>query len=485
MILTLYYRNLMIQQKMIKKMISQYLNSIGPSFIHEEDDKKELPPPSCSDVKPQYVHHLALQPPPEVSHSIPKHEDVKQRCVKFTVACLLLLLLVVGILLVYYFSSTCVHGMQCGDGSCVWETQWCDGVTDCPAGQDEDNCVRLHGSGFLLQIYSTQSKDWRTVCSHGWTDQQGSTSCQSIGYSRGTYFKSGQQQTDSDGRFLIVKSDFNPQVSILQQLHTSNMCPNNSVVTLHCTDCGHGVNSSKASRAQQASVGSWPWHVSLQVVGSHRCGGALISPYWIVTAAHCVNGVSSPADWAVYAGIVDPSSTLFSPAYSVSGIIVHEGFNSLTRSDDIALLRLSKPLDIKASSNIGPVCLPNVGLNVTVPENGWITQFGHQVNGGSGSSYLMEAQVSLIDAAECNHSTAYIGRISQDMFCATETDAGARLCYTDSGGPLVSLMDGLWWLVGDNILGGHCTGKNKPGVYGNITQSLGWIYQQMKKHQND
>lgn len=50
----------------------QYLNS-GPSFIHE-DDKKKIPPPSCSDIKPQYVHHLALQPPPEISHSISKHE---------------------------------------------------------------------------------------------------------------------------------------------------------------------------------------------------------------------------------------------------------------------------------------------------------------------------------------------------------------------------------------------------------------------------
>ena len=44
--------------------------------------------------------------------------------------------------------------------------------------------VRLHGSSFLLQIYWTPTKDWRTVCSHGWSDQQGRASCQDIGYSR-------------------------------------------------------------------------------------------------------------------------------------------------------------------------------------------------------------------------------------------------------------------------------------------------------------
>uniref|UniRef100_A0A672YCN1 Peptidase S1 domain-containing protein n=1 Tax=Sphaeramia orbicularis TaxID=375764 RepID=A0A672YCN1_9TELE len=54
------------------------------------------------------------------------------------------------------------------------------------------------------------------------------------------------------------------------------------------TDCGSGLNSSRALGAQQAAPGSWPWQVSLQVDGSHRCGGAIISPYWIVTAAHCV-----------------------------------------------------------------------------------------------------------------------------------------------------------------------------------------------------
>ncbi|XP_070762161.1 transmembrane protease serine 2-like [Enoplosus armatus] len=380
-----------------------YLDS-GPSFIRE-DDKRKLPPPSQSDVKPQYVHHLALKPPPEISHSIPKHK----------------------------VSSACAHGMQCGDGSCVWASQWCDGVADCPAGQDEANCVRLRGSSFLLQIYSTRSKNWRTVCSHGWSDQQGRAGCQHIGYSRGTYFESGQQKTDSDDGFLIVKSDFNPEASILQQLVLS------------------GVNSSRASGGQLASLGAWPWQVSLQVAGSHRCGGAIVSPYWIVTAAHCVARASSPRDWAAYAGIVDPLGTLFNPAYPVSRIIAHEGYNSVTCRNDIALMRLSKPLDITES----------------------------------GSPYLMEAQVSLIDTADCNSSISYNGRISQDMLCTRETEAGGDMCRTDSGGPLVSLKDGVWWLIGDSIWGEHCIEQNKPAVYGNVTFFLDWIFHHMRKHQDD
>lgn len=54
------------------------------------------------------------------------------------------------------------------------------------------------------------------------------------------------------------------------------------------SDCGRGVNSSMATGSQLASQGAWPWQVSLRLGGFHRCGGAIISPYWTVTAAHCV-----------------------------------------------------------------------------------------------------------------------------------------------------------------------------------------------------
>ncbi|KAK5904392.1 hypothetical protein CesoFtcFv8_005965 [Champsocephalus esox] len=455
---------------------SPYLDS--GSCVIGEDVERNLPPADGSDVQPQYVHHLAPKPPPEISS---KHKGVKQRCVKFTVAaviCVLLLTLITGILLTYYFSSPCAHGRRCGDGSCVWESQWCDGEKDCPAGQDEASCVRLHGSSFLLQVYWTQGRTWRSVCSQDWSEQQGRASCQQVGYSRDTYFKSGQQPTDADDGFLILKSDFNPTAPIMHQLVLSKTCPNNSVVTLHCTDCGRGLNSSRASGGQQAP----PWQVSLRVGVSHRCGGAIISPYWILTAAHCVTWTSGAAEWLVYAGVVHLSDTLFNPAYSVSRIITHEGFNSITRGNNIALMRLSKPLHITASSDIGAVCLPNVGVYASAPEKGRITEFSRFVN--TAAPHLMEAQVSLVDAANCNRSTSHSGRITLDMFCASATDAGINMCHTDSGGPLVSLKDGVWWLIGDNIWGEHCKEPNRPGVYGNVTYFLDWIYHQMKKHQD-
>ncbi|XP_015249290.1 PREDICTED: transmembrane protease serine 2-like [Cyprinodon variegatus] len=462
-----------------------YLNTDQP-FMHE-DDKIQFTPKKGSDVKLQYVHHVSPNPPPEIGSSNPPKKDVKERWLKFTVAAvisLLLLLMVAGILLGYYYSSSCLHGMRCGDGNCVWDSEWCDGVKNCPAGQDEANCVRVRGSNFLLEVYWTETKEWRQVCSEGWSDQQGKASCHDIGYTRDTYFQSGHQRTDSNRGFLSVKLSFNPQSSILQQLTQRSSCKNNSVVTVQCTDCGNRENSSEASGSQLASVGSWPWQVSLHVAGSHRCGGAIISPRWLITAAHCVSRTSSPADWAVYVGIVDPLGPVFNPAHAVSEIITHEGYNSQTQQNDVALMKLSDPLNTKASSKIRPVCLPNAGLNMTDPGKSWVTYYGPTANRDSSSLYLKEAPVSLIPSAECNSSEAYSGRISQEMLCATKIEAGATMCNPDSGGPLVSHMDGLWWLMGEGVWGEHCNGQNKPGVYTSIRHHLDWIYYQMQKHQD-
>lgn len=60
----------------------------------------------------------------------------------------------------------------------------------------------------------------------------------------------------------------------------------NCVVSLF-SDCGLRQFSSRIVGGTNATVGEWPWQASLQVRGTHICGGALISSQWVVSAAHC------------------------------------------------------------------------------------------------------------------------------------------------------------------------------------------------------
>uniref|UniRef100_A0A673A490 Peptidase S1 domain-containing protein n=1 Tax=Sphaeramia orbicularis TaxID=375764 RepID=A0A673A490_9TELE len=53
-------------------------------------------------------------------------------------------------------------------------------------------------------------------------------------------------------------------------------------------DCsGVASNSLRIVGGTLAPKGRWGWQVSMQLRGEHICGGAIICPHWIITAAHC------------------------------------------------------------------------------------------------------------------------------------------------------------------------------------------------------
>ncbi|XP_058886777.1 transmembrane protease serine 2-like isoform X1 [Acipenser ruthenus] len=498
----------------------------GPYYINYGFQQgQDLPPPynlAAGAPPPPYLPQHPPSAVPQYSPSVPTHIPTPQRYLQdrpassgrrtvalaLSVVGVLLILGVTGFLIWYFgfikrlpvfestlwpsltfsptpetVSSSCMFGVPCGSsGSCVSSSKWCDGTPDCPLGEDEETCLRLYGSNFLLQAYSPTSQSWKPVCADYWSDSYGKSSCEQIGYSRDTYLQFGKTSQISSGSSGFMKLDSglsNTGGKLQNMLTSSNWCSTGSVVTLRCIGCG--VKSTPSTRiigGTVAQVGEWPWQVSLQINKHHICGGTIITPYWIVTAAHCVETYSHASYWTVVGGFLTLTEMQTVPGSSVSLIIANKNYNSQTKDNDIALMKLTRPLAF--SNTVKPVCLPNVGLQAAPSSQYWISGWGASREGGASTEDLLMARVNAIGRDTCNSAQVYNGLITKAMICAGVLQGGVDSCQGDSGGPLVTQENSLWWLMGDTSWGYGCAQRNKPGVYGNVTYFLDWIYHQMQ-----
>ena len=127
--------------------------------------------------------------------------------------------------------------------------------------------------------------------------------------------------------------------------------------------CGCSVNSASVNRivgGEDAIVASWSWTVSLHLNSEDLCGGTIISAYWIITAAHCLQGYH-PSQIFINVGSSTLSGGTNNP--SVAVIFIHPGFNSDTYDNDIALIQLATPLDMTHPS-ISQICVPSVSSEI-------------------------------------------------------------------------------------------------------------------------
>ncbi|KAE8621369.1 hypothetical protein XENTR_v10004799 [Xenopus tropicalis] len=466
-----YYENRGFQQD----NINGFSRPVQPNLYEAFQPPRPHPSPV-----PHYIPQVStIHSVPAVNHTksqswcTPRRKKIA--CIA-TATTLVLALLIVGAVLCWYFvTMSCQR--RCGtSGSCVRSYEWCDGVAQCPGGEDESYCVRTYGPGFQLQAYIAAASAWLPVCSDNWGDTLGRRVCQDMGYS--TYVRSGSVgASDSAEGYLRLNTSV-AEGKLQSRVYKSFVCTS-GVVTLRCIECGSSTKNvgNRIVGGSQASLGDWPWQVSLQFNERHICGGSIITPNYILTAAHCVEGVySSPYPWTVYVGSLYKSTG--GTRYSVKSLIGHQNYDTKTKNNDIALMRLKSPITL--TSTVQPVCLPNAGMLWTSGQSCWTSGWGATIEGGTSSGVLNAAMVPLIDSDTCNRAVVYNGAVTATMICAGYLRGGIDSCQGDSGGPLVTKTSSLWWLVGDTSWGTGCANMNKPGVYGNITELLPWIFLQMQ-----
>ena len=231
--------------------------------------------------------------------------------------------------------------------------------------------------------------------------------------------------------------------------------------------------SSRIIGGQSAEIVDFPHQVALLVGTSSAyyqqfCGGSILSNYWVITAAHCVDDFSA-GDVYVLAG-TDFLTVGNVSANRTSSIRVHPGWNPSTAENDVALLQLKDPL--RYSERIAPISLPSFEMtDFTGVVSGW----GNMST--SGGSYPQQLQAAYVDFVSDLSCAAVYGASfdSGSMLCAGDAEFLYDSCDGDSGGPLQVVVDGEWALAGIVSWGVGCASDPYPGVYTRVYGFESWI----------
>ncbi|XP_069011772.1 transmembrane protease serine 9-like [Embiotoca jacksoni] len=238
--------------------------------------------------------------------------------------------------------------------------------------------------------------------------------------------------------------------------------------------CGITPLNTRIVGGEDAPAGSWPWQVSLQRFGSHVCGGSLINREWAMSAAHCFSSTSTTG-WQLSLGRQNlQGGNPNEVSRTVATIILHPNYDSSTSNNDIALLRLSSPVEF--TDYIRPVCLAASGSVFNNGTDSWVTGWGAVKEGGSlpFPETLQEVEVQVLGNRQCNCLNG-VGTVTDNMICAGVLAGGKDSCQGDSGGPLVSQQGSVWVQSGVVSFGFGCGRPNLPGVYSRVSRYQSWI----------
>nr|XP_039261147.1 A disintegrin and metalloproteinase with thrombospondin motifs gon-1-like isoform X2 [Styela clava] len=235
--------------------------------------------------------------------------------------------------------------------------------------------------------------------------------------------------------------------------------------------------------------GRWPWQVLIMTEYNgkwRQCGGTLITPSWVLTAAHCfLDRVGN--NWNIQRITlgtinrirIDNRGVSFTRA---SIVHVHEDFDKMEYLNDISLMKLPTPVNTGWRHHIEPIFLPKSNKTMLAGKSCVVTGWGATAKNGSIESIpdvLQEVDVNIFTDEACkkmHHTPGLDGSYTESHFCAGHLEGKKDTCYGDSGGPLMCEKNGEYIVHGITSSGpAECGKKNKPGIYTRVSDFITWI----------
>ncbi|XP_050087815.1 serine protease persephone-like [Anopheles aquasalis] len=244
---------------------------------------------------------------------------------------------------------------------------------------------------------------------------------------------------------------------------------------------------------EEAEDGEFPFMAALgypsdePVVNvSYRCGASLISPDFLLTAAHCIPMSDRPTVAILGTNNLAPGN--HGTVIRLKAFFPHPEYRSNRNYHDIALVQLDRP--IENEPDVNPICLHDDRQDL--PEDTVLSAEGYGIidlDRNQRSNQLMKVNLTTVAWHKCNQSFADANLLKNNrklpqgivetQYCATGVENNVTkmvgdTCQGDSGGPLQVLIDKKYRLVGVTSFGNGC-GSNTPSVSTRVAAYIDWI----------
>jgi trypsin len=234
------------------------------------------------------------------------------------------------------------------------------------------------------------------------------------------------------------------------------------------------------------TIEEYPFMVAVGVLFEGQfiqiCGGSLITDRWVVTAAHCTEGIL-PGGATVLVGtsdvtdgsgkLIEVAATFIHPDYLLTPEDPTDEPFSVLAGFDIALWELATPVAL-AESDLNTVEMLHAGTRLD--RTGTLaTTIGWGVT-DLDTRLLQQVHVPIFDQDACHE--VYVDSINfETQICAGVPEGGISSCFGDSGGPLlVRSHDGVEWrLSGITSYAYGCAEPGHPSVWARVSALSDWV----------